>query len=137
TTGVIRHDVALIAGSGWAPAAAKLGSPTAELTIGELPGFTAPSVAGHSGSALSIPVGDKRVLALLGRTHLYEGRGVAAVAHGVRTAIAAGASTIILTNAAGGLRQEYTIGQPVLIGDHLNMTATSPIVGANFVDLTG
>lgn len=135
-TGTIRHDVALVMGSGWAPAAAKLGTPTAEIAIGDLPGFAAPSVEGHAGSALSIPVGDKRVLALLGRTHYYEGRGVATVAHGVRTAVAAGARTIILTNAAGGLRPEYQLGQPVLISDHLNLTATSPIVGATFVDLT-
>jgi purine-nucleoside phosphorylase len=135
-TGVIRHDVALIMGSGWAPAAARLGEPSAELAIADLPGFVAPSVAGHSGKALSIPVGNKRVLALLGRTHYYEGLGVAAVVHGVRTAVAAGAKLVILTNAAGGLRAEYVPGQPVLISDHLNLTATSPIVGPTFIDLT-
>lgn len=135
-TGVIRHDVAVVMGSGWAPAAAELGTPTAEVEIGALPGFTAPAVAGHGGRALSIPVGGKRLLALLGRTHFYEGRGVAAVAHGVRTAVAAGARLVILTNAAGGLRAEYVPGQPVLISDHLNLTATSPLVGATFVDLT-
>lgn len=135
-TGAIRHDVAVIMGSGWAPAAERFGTPAAELQIGDLPGFTAPSVAGHSGRALSIPVGSKRVLALLGRTHYYEGRGVAAVAHGVRTAVAAGAKLIILTNAAGGLKPEYVPGQPVLISDHLNLTATSPIVGPTFIDLT-
>lgn len=135
-TGAIRHDVAVIMGSGWAPAAARLGPPAATLSIGDLPGFAAPKVAGHSGKALSIPLGSKRVLALLGRTHLYEGLGVGAVVHGVRTAVAAGAKIIILTNAAGGLRQEYAAGQPVIISDHLNLTATSPIVGAQFVDLT-
>lgn len=135
-TGVIRHDVAVIMGSGWAPAAARLGTPSAEIAISSLPGFTAPTVAGHTGTALSIPVGGKRVLALLGRTHLYEGLGVAPVVHGVRTAVAAGAKLVILTNAAGGLKSEYSPGQPVLISDHLNMTATSPIVGATFVDLT-
>jgi purine-nucleoside phosphorylase len=135
-TGVDRHDVAIVMGSGWAPAAARLGTPTAEVRMADLPGFTAPSVAGHSGTALSVQVGDKRVLALLGRTHYYEGRGVAAVVHGVRTAAAAGAALIILTNAAGGLRSDMAPGQPVLISDHLNLTATSPIVGASFVDLT-
>ncbi len=135
-TGTIRHDVAIVMGSGWAPAAEQLGTPSAELPVDSLPGFAAPAVAGHSGRALSIAVGDKRVLALLGRTHFYEGRGVAAVVHGVRTAVAAGARLVILTNAAGGLRAEYSPGQPVLISDHLNLTATSPITGANFVDLT-
>ncbi|WP_019816554.1 purine-nucleoside phosphorylase, partial [Saccharomonospora saliphila] len=60
---------------------------------------------------------------------------VARVVHGVRTAAAAGARTVLLTNAAGGLRDGFTVGQPVLIADHLNMTATSPITGATFVDL--
>ena len=135
-TGVHRHDVAIVMGSGWAPAAARLGEPTAEIRMADLPGFSAPSVAGHSGSALSIPIHGTRVLALLGRTHYYEGRGVAAVVHGVRTAVAAGAKLVILTNAAGGLRADMSPGQPVLISDHLNLTATSPIVGATFVDLT-
>ncbi len=136
STGASRHEVAIVMGSGWAPAAGRLGEPAAEVAMADLPGFAAPSAAGHSGSALSIPVGDKHALVLLGRTHFYEGRGVAAVVHGVRTAVAAGARVVILTNAAGGLREEYRPGQPVLISDHLNLTATSPIVGATFVDLT-
>lgn len=135
-TGVLHHDVALVMGSGWVPAADALGEPTAEISMTDLPGFSAPVVAGHAGRVRSIPVGDKRVLVLLGRTHLYEGRGVSPVVHGVRTAVAAGARTVILTNAAGGLREGMSVGQPVLISDHLNLTARSPIVGPNFVDLT-
>ena len=81
-------------------------------------------------------VGDRRVLLFLGRTHLYEGRGVEPVVHGVRTAAAAGVRTVILTNAAGGLAPEHRIGQAVVIADHLNLTARSPLVGAHFVDLT-
>jgi len=55
--------------------------------------------------------------------------------HPVRTACAAGVDVVILTNAAGGLRSDYRVGQPVLISDHLNLTARSPLVGAQFVDL--
>jgi purine-nucleoside phosphorylase len=76
------------------------------------------------------------VLLFLGRTHLYEGRGVAPVVHGVRTAVAAGVRTVILTNAAGGVNPAYGVGQPVLLSDHINLTAISPLVGATFVDLT-
>jgi len=76
------------------------------------------------------------VLVLLGRTHLYEGHGVGPVAHGVRTIAAAGCATVVLTNAAGGIREGMSVGEPVLIADHLNLTATSPLVGAGFVDLT-
>ena len=135
-TGVETHDVALVMGSGWVPAADELGTPDHEFPITELPGFPAPAVAGHSGKVRSITIGDTRALVFLGRTHFYEGHGVAAVAHGVRTAVAAGCRTVILTNGCGGLRQGMAPGQPVLISDHINLTAASPIVGANFVDLT-
>jgi purine-nucleoside phosphorylase len=135
-TRVLHHDVAVVMGSGWLPAADALGAPTAELDMSSLPGFAAPVVSGHSGKARSVAIGDKRALVLLGRTHLYEGRGVAPVVHAVRTAAAAGAKLVILTNAAGGLRPGLRVGQPVLISDHLNLTGRSPLVGPTFVDLT-
>ncbi|MGC7095725.1 purine-nucleoside phosphorylase [Amycolatopsis lurida] len=135
-TGVENHDIAVVLGSGWRPAADVIGTAEAEIPLGELPGFVAPSAVGHGGTARSVKVGDKRALILLGRTHLYEGKGVDPVVHNVRTAAAAGARTVLLTNAAGGLRQGFEVGQPVLISDHLNLLARSPIVGANFVDLT-
>jgi len=108
----------------------------AELAAADLPGFTAPAVAGHGGAIRSVRVGDRRVLVFLGRTHLYEGRGVRAVVHGVRTAAAAGCHTMVLTNGCGGLDPAWSPGTPVLIRDHINLTATSPIEGARFVDLT-
>ncbi|ANW18467.1 purine-nucleoside phosphorylase [Streptomyces clavuligerus] len=135
-TGAETHDVALVMGSGWAPAVDALGAPEAEFPVTELPGFPPPVVAGHGGKIRSYRIGDKRALVFLGRTHYYEGRGVAPVAHGVRTAVAAGCKTVVLTNGCGGLREGMRPGQPVLISDHINLTATSPIVGANFVDLT-
>src|SRR4051794_31459689 len=135
-TEVLHHDVAVVMGSGWLPAAEALGEPTAQLEMASLPGFSAPVVAGHAGMLRSVPVADKRVLVFLGRTHLYEGRGVIPVAHAVRTAAAAGAKLVILTNAAGGLRPGMRVGQPVLISDHVNLTGRSPLVGATFVDLT-
>ncbi|MCB5168659.1 purine-nucleoside phosphorylase [Streptomyces bambusae] len=135
-TGAETHDVALVMGSGWAPAAEALGAPEAEFQVTELPGFPPAAVEGHGGKVRSYKIGDKRALVFLGRTHYYEGRGVAAVAHGVRTAVAAGCKTVVLTNGCGGLREGMRPGQPVLISDHINLTATSPIIGANFVDLT-
>ncbi|WP_329118073.1 purine-nucleoside phosphorylase [Streptomyces sp. NBC_01465] len=135
-TGAESHDVALVMGSGWAPAVDALGTPEAEFPVTELPGFPPPAVEGHGGKIRSYKIGEKRALVFLGRTHFYEGRGVAAVSHGVRTAVAAGCKTIVLTNGCGGLRPGMRPGQPVLISDHINLTATSPIIGANFVDLT-
>jgi purine-nucleoside phosphorylase len=135
-TGVDKHDIAVVLGSGWRPAADKIGAGSAEVPMAELAGFSAPTAAGHGGAIRSVPVAGKRALVLLGRTHLYEGKGAAAVVHGVRTAAAAGCRTVVLTNAAGCLRPDIEVGQPVLISDHLNLTATSPLVGAQFVDLT-
>lgn len=135
-TGAARHDVAVVLGSGWRPAADVLGEAVAEVPMAELPGFTPPSAVGHGGTVRSLEIGGRRVLVMLGRTHGYEGHGTAAVVHGVRTACAAGVGTVVLTNAAGGLREGMTVGQPVLIADHLNLTAASPLVGARFVDLT-
>ena len=136
-TGVEHHDVALVLGSGWGKAADLLGETTATLTASDLPGFSAPAVQGHVGTIRSVltPAG-KRVLVLGARTHFYEGRGVRAVVHGVRTAAAAGASTLVLTNGCGGLNPAWTPGTPVLIRDHINLTATSPLEGPTFVDLT-
>ncbi len=130
------HDVAVVMGSGWAPAADAFGETLARVAIGDLPGFAAPTVTGHGGEIRSVQVGAHKVLLFLGRTHLYEGRGVEPVVHGIRTAAAAGVRTVVLTNAAGGLAPDHRVGQPVLLSDHINLTATSPLVGANFVDLT-
>jgi purine-nucleoside phosphorylase len=134
-TGVEDHDVAVILGSGWAPAAAQLGAPTAVLPVAELPGFTPPTAEGHGGDVLSVRTGDHRVLVFVGRIHAYEGHELRHVVHPVRAACAAGVRTVIMTNAAGGLRADFVVGQPVLISDHLNLTARSPLVGAQFVDL--
>jgi purine-nucleoside phosphorylase len=134
-TGGGRFDVAVVLGSGWAPAAAELGEPSDVVPMAELPGFSPPTAAGHGGRVLAVDVKGTRVLVLLGRIHAYEGHDLRHVVHPVRTACAAGVGTVVLTNAAGGLREDYSVGQPVLIGDHLNLTARSPLVGAQFVDL--
>ncbi len=135
-TGGHQHDVALVMGSGWLPAADVLGDPEHEFPAAELPGFSAPAVQGHGGTIRSVRLGDIRLLVFLGRTHFYEGRGVASVVHGVRTAAAAGVRTMVLTNGCGGLNTDWSPGTPVLIKDHINLTATSPVEGASFIDLT-
>jgi purine-nucleoside phosphorylase len=126
-TGQPRHDIAVVLGSGWAPAAAALGAAVAEVPLTELGGFPEPAVAGHVAAVRSVRIGDAQVLVFLGRVHLYEGHSPAAVVHGVRTAIAAGCATVLLTNAAGGIRAGLRPGQPVLISDQLNLTGSSPL----------
>ncbi|GLW05464.1 purine nucleoside phosphorylase [Microtetraspora sp. NBRC 13810] len=137
-TGVESFDVALVMGSGWVAAAEAIGTTVAEIAVTDLPGFAPPAVAGHAGRIRAVTTGTGRnALIFLGRTHLYEGLGVEPVVHGVRTALAAGAGTVVLTNAAGGLRPEtQRVGDPVLIGDHINLTGANPLTGARFVDLT-
>jgi len=148
-TGQAGHDVAVVLGSGWAPAAEALtagqpGADAVEVPLADLGHFAPPTVAGHSAVARSAGVGGLRVLVFLGRTHLYEGHPVASVVHGVRTAVAAGCQVIVLTNAAGGIREGLAVGEPVLVSDHLNLTGRSPLTGAppppgyasRFTDLT-
>lgn len=138
-TGCDRHDVAVVLGSGWRPAAdvlAARGRLIARVPFAALGGFPAASVPGHEGAAHSIDLDGRRLLIYLGRVHAYEGHDLARVVHNVRTACAAGATTVVLTNAAGGLRDDMRVGQPVLVADHLNLTARSPLVGPAFTDLT-
>lgn len=135
-TGVGGHDVAVVLGSGWSPAVAALGSPTAVLPQADVPGFAPPTAGGHGGELLSTRLGEHRVLVMVGRVHAYEGHDLRHVVHPVRAACAAGVRVVVLTNAAGGLRPDMTVGQLVLISDHLNLTARSPLAGPQFVDLT-
>ena len=136
-TGVEKHDMALTLGSGWAKAADLIGETTATIPATEIVGFSKPALVGHVGTLRSVllPNG-KRALVIGARTHFYEGHGVRRVVHSVRTAAAAGATTMILTNGAGGIRESWTPGTPVLISDHINLTAASPLEGATFIDLT-
>jgi purine-nucleoside phosphorylase len=142
-TGVTRHHVAVVLGSGWRSAGDELGEITHELPVAALGGVPEPSVPGHGSTVRSIRVGERRVLAFSGRVHLYEGHHPNVVVHAVRTAVAAGVTAVVLTNAAGGVRADLAVGEPVLIADHLNLTGTSPLIGPadprlgpRFVDLT-
>ena len=136
-TGVEKHDIALTLGSGWAKAADLIGETVAAVPAVEIPGFSAPVVEGHVATIRSIRLNNgKHALIMGARTHLYELHGVRRVVHGVRTAAAAGAKIMILTNGAGGINQAWSPGTPVLIRDHINLTATSPLEGATFIDLT-
>ncbi len=136
-TGVDHHDLALTLGSGWGRAADLIGETTATIPAHEITGFSKPALEGHVGTLRSVllPSG-RRALVIGARTHYYENHGVRRVVHSVRTAAATGATTMILTNGAGGIRETWTPGTPVLISDHINLTADSPLEGATFIDLT-
>lgn len=131
------HDVALVLGSGWSEVVTGLADPGSAVTIApaDLPGFATPAVAGHRGTVTSCLVDGVPLLSVAGRTHLYEGRGTGPVVHPAHVAAAAGARALVLTNAAGGLRDDLAVGDLVLIRDHLNLTARSPLTGPLFVDM--
>ncbi|MGW9628658.1 purine-nucleoside phosphorylase [Microbacterium sp. NPDC055521] len=136
-TGVDHHDIALTLGSGWGKAAELIGETVATVPATEVTGFSKPALEGHVGTLRSIRTpGGRNVLVIGARTHYYEDHGVRRVVHSVRTAAATGAAIMVLTNGAGGIRETWQPGQPVLISDHINLTADSPLEGATFVDLT-
>lgn len=142
------HPVAVVLGSGWAGAVDGLGEVRSKMSSHELPGVPAPTVSGHEGVVRSVRVdraaGPVDVLVVSGRSHLYEGHAPDAVVHMVRTLALSGCERIVLTNAAGSLRRDLSIGTPVVIADHLNLMAVNPMVGdeppaglpSRFVDLS-
>ena len=131
------HDVVRVLGSGWSEVVTGLADPGSAVTIPvqDLPGFVAPSASGHRGIVTSCLVDGVPLLAVAGRTHLYEGRGMDPVVHPASVAAAVGARVLVLTNAAGGLRDDLAVGDLVLIRDHLNLMGRSPLTGPLFVDL--
>ena len=134
--GVDRYQAFVVLGSGWAAAADAIGDAHNVIAMASLPGFLTPVAEGHGNQIHSVVVDGHPVLVFAGRTHLYEGHGPASVAHAVRTAAAAGCRLGVLTNANGSLRADWSLGSGVLIRDHLNLSGTSPLVGARFIDLT-
>lgn len=143
-TGLDHHDVAVVLGSGLAPAARSIGDPRARVGFADLPGFPSRVAPGQQPEVQSIAVGDRAALVFLGRIHLYEGRTPAEVVHPLRSASSAGCTTFVITNASGAIREGLVPGDLLLISDHLNLTGSSPLVGLSkgqggrtpFVDLT-
>ena len=137
SSGIQSFDIAVVLGSGWGRTTRMLGKTLSEISANNVPGFFPSSVPGHVGSLVSIRLSSQKHILVIGaRTHFYEGKGAQAVAHSVRVAAACGAKTMILTNGAGGIKEHWKPGTPVLISDHINLTGATPLEGANFVDLT-
>jgi purine-nucleoside phosphorylase len=136
-TGVERHDVLVILGTGLAPAAEQLGAAGPSIPLATLPFFPRYTATGHHAQGWSVPIGDKMVLVFAGRCHAYEGIDLSEVVHPLRTGIAAGCSTVILTAAVGGIREDLVTGSVMAVADHLNLTGRSPLSGPEFVDMVG
>lgn len=124
------HDAAVVLGSGLSDYAQSLPG-AIEMRYEGIPGFPTPRVVGHTGALYSVEVAGANVLLLAGRAHAYEGWDMTDVVFGVRTAVAAGARRVLLTNAAGGVNPDYEPGDLVMISDHLNLAGRNPLIGAN------
>ncbi len=136
-SGVDSVDLAVALGSGWSGAAELIGDEVASIPATDIPGFSKSAVEGHVGTLRFLRTESGGVVLVLGaRTHFYEGKGVEATVHPVRTAARLGARQLILTNGCGGLNPDWKPGTPVIIRDHINFTGASPITGATFVDQT-
>lgn len=139
-TGINHFDMAVTLGSGWGKAAETIGETTHIIPAQQIIGFDGSKVQGHNGTLKTVLMPDGRNVLILGaRTHFYESNEpyhVRKVAHGVRTAAQLGCKTVVLTNGAGSINTEWTPGTVVIIKDHINLTAASPLEGATFIDLT-
>lgn len=124
-------------GSGWTEAVQGWGTIVASMPAESIPGFVTSGIPGHSGEMTSVRLDNGAHVLLIGaRSHLYQGLGVDAVAHPVRTAAATGAKRLVLTNAAGGLNPAWRAGTLALIADQINLTGQTPLRGASFIDMT-
>lgn len=133
--GVDRHDVLVVLGTGLSGVAEDLGAEHEPVALETLPFFPPYRAGGHRAQAWSVPLCNMRLLVLGGRCHLYEGLTPAEVVHPLRTGVAAGCHTVILTAAAGGIRTDLSTGTLMVVEDHLNLTGRSPLLGPEFVDM--
>ena len=124
-----KPTVAIVLGSGLGHLAERIAKPV-RVPYGEIPGFHVPTVVGHKGELVIGMLGAKEVIAQSGRFHAYEGHSAEVTALPVRVFAALGVKTLLLTNAAGGIRRTFKAGTLMLISDHLNLTGRNPLVGA-------
>lgn len=123
-------DTAIVLGSGLGAFSGRVVRPVG-ITSRDIPGWPEPTVTGHAGELVAGTVAGRKVLVVSGRVHLYEGRSPAEVTFGIRVLALAGVKTLVLTNAAGGINPALAPGTLMVIDDHLNLTGTNPLVGAN------
>ncbi len=108
---------------------------TREISFAEA-GLAVSTVPGHAGKFIFGKLGGTDVILMKGRVHLYESHGAEAVTAGVRWMAEQGVDSLVLTNAAGTLNRDFAPGEWMMLSDHLNLTGTSPLSGANFIDMS-
>ena len=125
-----RPDVAIVLGSGLGDFAAALAEQTS-FAYGDIPNWPASAIVGHAGKLVVGTLGGKRVAALSGRAHFYEGHDLQTVTFATRVIGTLGVKTLILTNAAGGINLTFKPGTLMLMDDHINLMGSNPLIGPN------
>ncbi|PRO66765.1 purine-nucleoside phosphorylase [Alkalicoccus urumqiensis] len=123
-------DIGLILGSGLGVLADDIQNPVT-IPYTDIPGFPSSTVAGHKGQLVIGELEGTRVVAMQGRFHFYEGYSMDLVTFPVRVMKAAGVSTLVVTNAAGGINESFEAGDLMIIDDHINQFGTNPLIGKN------
>lgn len=126
--------IGIVLGSGLGAFAGRLRN-SRQIRYSEIPGFPVPSAEGHAGELVLGEIGGVNVACLAGRVHQYEGYSAQEAVFGVRLLGLLGVTTLVLTNAAGGINPSYERGQLVLITDHINFQGTNPLIGPNLDQL--
>lgn len=120
--------VGIILGSGLGGLADKI-EDAVKIPYGDVPGFPVPKALGHAGMLICGTLAGKQVVAMAGRFHIYEGHAPALAAFPVRVMHALGVRTLFVSNAAGGVNEQYHAGDLMIIADHLNLMFTNPLIG--------
>jgi purine-nucleoside phosphorylase len=126
----LKPEIALVLGSGLGAFADEFSSAT-KIPYAEIPYFSRSTAIGHAGKLVVGKVGKIPVCGMQGRVHLYEGYSVKDVAFPIRVFARMGVKAVILTNAAGGIKREFTQGTLVVVKDHINLQGANPLSGAN------
>ena len=126
--------IAIILGTGLGPLADLIENKTV-IPYSEIPNFPVSTVEGHSGNFIFGTLAGKRVMAMQGRFHYYEGYDMKTVTIPVRVMRALGVETLIVSNAAGGMNKEFQVGDVMVITDHINLFPENPLRGKNHNEL--
>lgn len=132
--GVKEIDFGLILGSGLGELADEI-TDAIVIPYGDIPHFPISTVVGHAGQLVYGELAGKKVLAMQGRFHFYEGHSMDVVTYPVRVMAALKAHSLVVTNACGGVNESFTPGDLMLITDQINFMGTNPLIGKNIDEM--
>lgn len=133
-TNGFRPEVGIILGTGLGGLVKEI-SAEFVLPYEEIPNFPVSTVEGHSGKLIFGELGGKKVMAMQGRFHFYEGYNMQQITFPVRVMKALGIHTVCVSNASGGMNPSFEIGEIMVINDHINLFPTNPLIGKNIAEL--